>query len=302
MSTHYGSSGRRRPNATPATLPAHPAMHLEARLQDLDRLWQRPDRALPPATAHHSSTAALSAAPLSHLLACNDLGAALCQHSDKLSHADLRLVSEDAGSPPPGSVQLDKFPRRAPRTLFHLHEYGFPTDLWSYREGNNIRFFVAAYRSFLNITLLFYWTCHRLEDGKLAWYRTPPARERLYALDRLLAAPGQPVVFCLDETSLAAAERAFPDRIATTGSLRSDGAGKHFTPLAGRDVVIMAGRKRPCRAEVREIREALMTVGCRVAEDVLPARGPRRARKAAAQKPSSRSALPGAGQLANCDS
>lgn len=63
MSTHYGSSGRRRPNATPATLPAHPAMHLEARLQDLDRLWQRPDRALPPATAHHSSTAALSAAP-----------------------------------------------------------------------------------------------------------------------------------------------------------------------------------------------------------------------------------------------
>lgn len=161
---------------------------------------------------------------------------------------------------------------------------------------------MAAYRSFLNITLLFYWTCHRLEDGKLAWYRTPPARERLYALDRLLAAPGQPVVFCLDETSLAAAERAFPDRIATTGSLRSDGAGKHFTPLAGRDVVIMAGRKRPCRAEVREIREALMTVGCRVAEDVLPARGPRRARKAAAQKPSSRSALPGAGQLANCDS
>ncbi|EKX56469.1 hypothetical protein D516_2981 [Rhodobacter sp. AKP1] len=38
MSTHYGSSGRKRPNATPAPLPAHPAMHLEARLQDLDRL------------------------------------------------------------------------------------------------------------------------------------------------------------------------------------------------------------------------------------------------------------------------
>ncbi|EKX56470.1 hypothetical protein D516_2982 [Rhodobacter sp. AKP1] len=151
---------------------------------------------------------------------------------------------------------------------------------------------MAAYRSFLNITLLFYWTCHRLEDGKLAWYRTPPARERLYALDRLLAAPGQPVVFCLDETGLSAAEHAFPDRIATTGRLWSNEARKQFAPLAGRDVVIMAGRKHPGRAEVQEIRKALMTLGCRVAEDVLPSRGPRRAKKAAPPKHPLASALP----------
>ncbi|WP_146172326.1 hypothetical protein [Cereibacter azotoformans] len=258
------TSGRPGP-AAPATPP-----HLRTRLQDLDRFWHPQDRAVHPAPAHPLRPAEPPASLLTHLPACNELGAALREHQEQQGRVTLRLGSEDADDPPAGSVQLDKVPSRAPRTLFHLQEYGFPSDLWAYRDGKNIRFVAAAYHSFLGITLLFDWTCHRLKDGELAWYRMPPKQERLYALDRLLTAPGQPVVFCLDETSLAAAERAFPKRIATTGRLRCDKVAGHLSPLSNRDVIIMAGRKRPCLADVRQLRDLLRDIGCTVSDDVLP--------------------------------
>ncbi len=94
-----------------------------------------------------------------------------------------------------------------------------------------------------------------IPDGKGGWqWKALPEPRPPYRLNRLAANPTAPVIVTEGEKAADAAQRLFPDSVATTSSGGANAAGKtDWTPLAGRNVTIWPDADEPGRKYAADV-------------------------------------------------
>lgn len=139
------------------------------------------------------------------------------------------------------------------------HRLGTSSAYWLYRDpaGDismaSVRFDTQQGKQVLPCT----------PDGKGGWqWKALPEPRPLYGLDRLAAKPTAPVIVTEGEKAADAAQRLFPDSVATTSSGGANAAGKtDWTLLAGRDVTIWPDNDEPGRNYAADVARLCCAAG-----------------------------------------
>lgn len=100
-------------------------------------------------------------------------------------------------------------------------------------------------------------------DGSCKWqYTAPPAPRLIYGRYALETMPGVPVLMVEGEKCADEAQRVFPEVPVVTWSGGSNAVGKtDFSPLKGRDVIIMPDHDEPGAKAAKALEKALQEVG-----------------------------------------
>lgn len=93
--------------------------------------------------------------------------------------------------------------------------------------------------------------------GGWSWKHHPNPRP-LFQLDRLTAEPDMPVIVVEGEKAAEAAQKLYPSHIVTTWSGGAESVGKaDWTPLIGRDLILIPDCDQPGRKAMEWVRETL---------------------------------------------
>ena len=100
----------------------------------------------------------------------------------------------------------------------------------------------------------------------LRWrWNSVPAPRPLYNLHKLAARPDAPVVICEGEKSADAAERIFPESVATTSPSGANAADRSdWSVLRGRKVLVWPDDDEPGCAYARKVSAILAALDCDV--------------------------------------
>jgi putative DNA primase/helicase len=139
---------------------------------------------------------------------------------------------------------------------------GRPVATWTYRDTDGSflfqvwRFdFADGRKEFRPLSFI---------GGVWRWQAPLPPRP-LYGLDRLAAAPDAPVVVCEGEKAADAAQRLFPDYVATTSLTGAKGDAKaDWTALKGRAVTVWPDSDAPGRKYAERVAALLVGLKCQV--------------------------------------
>jgi putative DNA primase/helicase len=158
----------------------------------------------------------------------------------------------DAGrggpSKPPAQAEIimpvpEDFPEAMPR-----HTFGAREGTWAYRNAAGaLLHLVDRFRAPDGGKTYRPRVVRREGGGALAWaFAGPPEPRPLYGLDALAARPDAPILVCEGEKAADAAQRLFPDHVATTSSGGAAAAGKaEWGALKGRAVTIWPDHDAP---------------------------------------------------------
>ena len=177
-----------------------------------------------------------------------------------LTEAERAAASTIQSEDEPGPVA--PVPGDAPEPDWHKLLGCSPMATWTYRTANGAIAFHVARINRSNGKKDFFPATWKDEGWVL---KAMPAPRPLYNLPTILKAPAEPVVVVEGEKCADAAMPAFLDQAVTTwpgGACQWDQAD--WTPLAGRDVLLVADADKPGREAMRNIASRLASMGCTV--------------------------------------
>lgn len=132
---------------------------------------------------------------------------------------------------------------------FQHSTYGSPSRIWTYRlPGGSIGGWIARYdlSDGDKEIIPFVWSRHDETGVEELRMKSMPPQRPLYNLDRIAANPDATIVMTEGEKAADAADKLFPDWIATTIPGGSNAVRlADLTPLADRQVIIMADHDGP---------------------------------------------------------
>ena len=140
-------------------------------------------------------------------------------------------------------------PSDAPKE-FPTHSRGQPSATWTYRDEDGQELFhVLRFNAPDDSKEILPLTFCVGPNGQRQWrWQSIPSPRPLYGLDRLAARPDAPILVTEGEKVADAAEKIFPDYVATTSASGSNSAGKaDWLHVHGRGVVIWGDADEPGR-------------------------------------------------------